>query len=185
MNYFTPEWHRGYVEEHPGKKYREHLLPLLRQWPTPVRMLANSISLHDGFICKFAWDTQKATLFLRLRCGDLQVGYFDLNLHYFGVLLSPLDWGNLLAISTSRMCSALYDEVDEENGRFVHRILFVSYRRVRRSRRYRASRSVRMSRRGIVAHGATKPRYREVTIRFENLQLAITQRKGRFGAGEV
>ena len=140
MNYFTLEWLHSDADEHPGKKYREHLIPLLKQWPTPVRMLANSISLHDGLIRELSWDTQKATLFLRLRCGDLQVGYFDLDLRYSGVHFSPLNWGNLLAVSINKTSNALYDEVDEEDGRFVHRILFISYRRVRRSRRFRASR---------------------------------------------
>ena len=184
MNYFTSEWHRGYVEEHPGKKYREHLLPLLRRWPTPVRMLANSISLHDGFIRNFVWDTQESTLFLRLRCGDLQVGYFDLDLHYSGVLFSQLDWTSLTALSANKNSSALYDEVDEEDGRFVHRILFISYRKVRRSRRFRTSRRVRMSRRGVVSRAGVRSRYSEVTIRFEKLHLAVARRKSRFDAGE-
>ena len=184
MNYFTPEWHRGDVDEHPAKKYRAHLVPLLRQWPTPVRMLANSISLHDGLIRKFTWDTQEAALFLRLRCGDLQVGYFDLDLHYSGVVHSPLDRAWLLALSANKTSSALCDELDEEDGRFVHRILFISYRRVRRSRRFRASRRVRISRRGMVSRAAKKPRYWEVTIRFEKLHLIIAPRKSRFGVSE-
>ncbi len=180
MNYFTPEWHSGHVDEHPGKKYREHLVPLLRHWPTPVRLLANSISLHDGLIREFSWNTDEATLFLRLRCGDLQVGYFDLDLHYSGVLFSPLDWASLLTLNANKNSEALYDEMDEEDGLFVHRILFIASRRVGSSRRFRASRSVRISRRGMVARAKRKSRYYEIATRFQQLRLVTTLRESRF-----
>ena len=183
MNYFTPEWLRSDGEEHPAEKYGEHLAPLLPQWPPDVQALASRISLHDGLIRELSWDTQEATLFLCLRCGDNQVGYFDLDLHYSGVHFSPLDWASLLTLNANKNSSALYDEVDEEDGRFVHRILFISDRRVRRSRRFRASRQVRMSRRGMVARAAMKSRYYEVVIRFEQLRLKITPRDSRFDAG--
>ncbi len=184
MNYFTPEWHSGYVDEHPGKKYREHLVPLLRQWPSYVRLLANSINLHDGQLRKFAWNIDEATLFLRLRCGDLQVGYFDLDLHYSGVLFSQADWASLLTLSASKSSSALYDEVDEDNGRFVHRILFISYRRTRRSRRFRLQRGIKLWNR-IKSRRRFRPksRYREAAIQFEKSSLTVTPREGRFDAG--
>lgn len=183
MNYFTPEWHCGDVDEHPSKKYQEHLAPLLPQWPPDVRELASRINLHDGLIRKFVWNTHQATLFLRLRCGDNQVGYFDLDLHYSGVLFSQYDWMSLLTLNANKNSSALYDEVDEEAGRFVHRILFISYRRVRRSRRFRLSSGVRWwnrikSRRRF----RLKSRYREVALQFEELHLVTTPCESRFDA---
>jgi hypothetical protein len=180
MNYFTPEWHRSDLDEHPGKKYREHIVSMLRRWPPPVRWLANSVSLHDGHIREFSWNLNEATLFLRLRCGDLQVGYFDLDLHYSGVLFSPLDWGSLLTLNANNGSNALYDEMDEEAGRFVHRILFIASRRVRSSHRYRASRQVRISRRGRVSRAKRKFRYYENAIRFQHLRLMRTPRENRF-----
>ena len=182
MNYFTPEWLCSDTDEHPYEKYREYLAPLLSQWPPDVQTLATLVSLHDGLIRKFAWNMQEAALFLRLRCGDNQVGYFDLDLHYSGVLFSPVNWANLVALNASKNSSALYDEVDEEDGRFVHRILFISDRRIRRSRRFRVSRQVRMSRRGVASRAGKRSRYSESAIRFQQLRLVTTPRESRFDA---
>jgi hypothetical protein len=190
MNYFTPAWHNGDIEDEDNtvyKKYKEYLAPLLPHWPPDVQILADRINLHDGLIRELLWDTNEAILFLRLRCGDLQVGYYDLDLHYSGVLLSPLDWGSLLFLkgdtkSEWRFSEALYDEVDEEDGFFVHHILFIKSRRARRFRHFRPSRSVRISRRGMVSRAKRKFRYYEIVIRFQQLRLATTPRASRFDA---
>lgn len=182
MNYFTPEWLRSDIDEHPGRKYQDHLASLLPHWPSDVQRLAAHISLHDGLIRELAWNTDEATLHLRLRYGDLQVGYFDLDLHYSGVLFSQLDWSSLLALSANRRSSsALYDEVDEDAGRFVHRILFISYRRVRRSRRFGLSRGIKIwNRIKSPRRFGKKSRYREVALRFETLRVTTTPRESRF-----
>ena len=184
MNFFTPEWHRGDAEEHPAEKYQEHLAPLLSQWPSDVQTLAARINLHDGLIRELSWNTDEATLFLDLRCGDNQLGYFDLDLHYFGVLFSPLEWACLLTLNANKNGSALYDEVDEEDGRFVHRILFMASRRVRRPRRYRVPRQMRVSRRSMVSRAAKKFRYHELIIRFEKLRLVTAPCGSRFDTRE-
>lgn len=131
MNYFTTEWLHSDTDEHPAEKYQEHLAPLLPQWPPDVQALAVRISLHDGLIRELSWDMEQATLFLRLRCGDLQVGYFDLDLHYSGVLFSLPALESLAALKTDKVGESLYDEMDEEDGLFVHRILFISRERIK------------------------------------------------------
>lgn len=162
MNYFTPEWHSGDIDEHPGKAYEEYLAPLLPQWPSDVRILANSISLHDGLIHELLWNTEEATLFLCLRCGDLQIGYFDLDLHYSGVLFSLPALESLAALKTDKVGEALYDEMDEEDRLFVHRILFISREKIK--------------------EGWFE--YYEVAIRFEQLRLVTTPRENRFDESE-
>jgi len=162
MNYFTPAWHSGNVDEHPGKAYKEHLAPLLPQWPCDVQRLATRISLHDGLIRELSWNTDEATLFLRLRCGDLQVGYFDLNLHYSGVLFPPLGLESLAVLKSDKVGSALYDELDEEGKCFVHRILFISREKIK--------------------EGWFE--YYEAVIRFQQLHLVTTPRENRFDVSE-
>lgn len=184
MNYFTPAWHSSGIEDEDNaiyKKYPGHLALLLPHWPPDVQRLAGRINLHDGLIRELAWNIGEATLHLRLRCGDLQVGYFDLDLDYSGMLLSPLDWGSLLLLKGSvknerRFSEALYDEVDEEAGRFVHRILFFLSRRGRSSRRINVYRGVKSPHR----RAKLMFQYREITIRFDALRITITPRESRF-----
>jgi hypothetical protein len=179
MNYFTPEWHSGEIEDEDNivyKRYKAHLAPLLPKWLPDVQTLAARINLHDGLIRECSWKPDEAELFLRLRCGDLRVGYFDLDLHYSGVLLSPLEWGTLLLLSANKNSSALYDEVDKENGRFVHRILFLLSRWGRSPRRINAYRHIKLP----LRRAKREFYYREITIRFERLHLVTTPRECRF-----
>jgi hypothetical protein len=191
LNYFTLKWLHSDTEDadhNVFEKYREHLAPLLPQWSSDVQTLANCTNLHDGFVRELSGNRDKATLFLRLRCGDLRVGYFDLDLHYSGALFSPFDWTTLSAMKAERIgrkSEALYDEVDEEDGLFVHRILFFWSRKVRSCRRSGTSRRIKTSRRVKASRRINRlSRYREVVIRFQHLRLVTTPRRSRFDASE-
>lgn len=165
MNYFTPAWHSGEIEDEDNavyKRYQKHLDGLLPQWPPDIQALAVGISLHDGLIRELSWDADEATVFLNLRCGNLQVGYFDLDLHYSGVLFSPPDLQSLAVLKSDKVGEALYDEMDEKEGRFVHRILFISSEKIKKG----------------------WFEYYEVAVRFQQLRLVTTPRKSRFDANE-
>lgn len=163
MKYFTEAWHSGELDDETFdavvEDYQQHLASLLPYLPPDVQMLATDVSLHDGLLLKVVADTEQATLLLTLRCGDLQVGYFDLELHYFQAIFTQEEVERLaqsvanpsseLESNMRHRSEALYDELDIEGELFVHRILFVSL------------------------HG-----YHELTTQFKHLHLRTTPRKG-------
>ena len=161
MKYFTSAWARGELEDEAGTAfadYKKHLASLLPKLPPDVLTLATNSNLHDGMLLQNVLDTEQATLLLTLRCGDLQVGYFDLELHYLHVLSPPATEGLAkLVANPSRgdlhHSESLYDEVDIEGDVFVHRILFY-----------------------------TRRTYHEVTVRFRQLRLLTTPREDRYDA---
>jgi hypothetical protein len=69
-------------------------------------------------------------LLLVLRCGDLQMGYYDLLLTYEDAVISPRDEWTLAKIARGTKdawqgADVAYHELDQaEDGRIQHRILF-------------------------------------------------------------
>ena len=193
MNYFTPAWHSGELDDEVVEKsirdYKRHLARLLPSLPPEVQRLATRISLHDGLLWEALVDRGQARLRLTLRCGDLQVGYFDLELEYAGVSFSLGAIEALRRLSAARLHrpwlpyfgEALYDEVDAEDGLIVHRILFLRYNRVQaqaRRRLFRQERQrIRQRKRRILSRGNT---YQPLTVQFEQLQIRTTPRASRY-----
>ena len=125
---------------------------MLPRLPLDLRALATVISIHDGLIRQITSDPEQHTLFLSLCCGDNQVGYFNLDLNYSQVFFLPSERDNLAALEADKKSTAMYDEVDIETGKFVHRILFLAPDK----RPFRPN------------------RYHEVSIHFEQLRLVRT-----------
>ena len=73
---------------------------------------------------------KRRTLKLALRCGDLQVGYFDLDLAYGAVDCAASNLRDLASVARNIRSEAQYDEIeiDTTNGeaRVIHRIIFDS-----------------------------------------------------------
>ncbi len=98
--------------------------------PTEVLALARLPGVDDGLIVRVKHDRDKRVLVLTLRCGDLQMGYYDLILTYEDAEISHGDECTLarLAHTTkySRYKSDLYrHEVDMlDDGRIEHRLIF-------------------------------------------------------------
>lgn len=194
MNYFTPAWHSGNLDDETCSKmawdYKQHLANILPSLPPEVQTLATSINIHDGLLWKAEADPEQGLLRLALRCGDLQVGYFDLELEYQQVDFAPelikalrrLSVVNLEQLSTPYPNEALYDEVDRNDALVVHRILFwhddwrhrQAGRRLRRQRRD----GRRQKRHPLRLRGSF---YQELILRFNGLRLWTTQRDSRFG----
>ena len=106
MKYFTPAWHCGQVDDEASeavvKNYWRYLESLLSRLPLDVRTLASDISLHDGLIRQILFDQEQSTLFLSLCCGDNQVGYFNLDLHYSQVFFMLSERENLAALEADK-----------------------------------------------------------------------------------
>lgn len=128
MRFFTREWAFSDLSakkrEEVRLAYNHHLAFLLPTLPKTVARLAK-LNLHDGIIRRIEVKQDTGRLVLGLRCGDLQTGYFDLDLTYLGVRFEMLDLPTLIERAHDCQTELLYDEIDidEEEG-YVHRILF-------------------------------------------------------------
>lgn len=197
MNYFTPAWHSGNLDDETCSKmawdYKQHLANILPSLPPEVQTLATSINIHDGLLWKAEADPEQGLLRLALRCGDLQVGYFDLELEYQQVDFVPEMTEALRKLSAVRLDQpslpypneALYDEVDQEGDFLVHRILFwhEDWRHRQAGRRLRRLR--RDGRRQKRHHLRLRSDfYEELTIRFKGLGLSTTPRGSRHSVEE-
>jgi len=165
MKYFTEPWLRDEMDDEAEravvKDYRRHVAALMPHFSPDLQTFAASISLHDGLLSRAVADMEQATLRLTLRCGDLQVDYFDLELYYLQVLFTPEAVENLAGLAANpsledmhnmhRCSEALYDELDMEGEIFVHRILFLLGRE-----------------------------WHELTVRFKQMQLRTTPREFRY-----
>lgn len=172
MKYFTEAWLSDEMDNEAqwavAKEYQRHLAALMPHLPPDVQTLATSVSLHDGLLSRAVADREQAALRLTLRCGDNQVGYFDLDLHYHQVLFTPEAVENLAGLIANpsledlhyvhRCSEAKYDELDMEGENFVHRILFL---------------------RGHEWPDPTDD-WHELTVRFGQMQLRMTPREFRY-----
>lgn len=105
--------------------YRQHIESLVPILPKSIAELVKRVSLHDGLICRVAPDQKVGQLILELRCGDLQIGYSDVDIIYSGVDFAALDLVVLAAIARDRQTEVLCDEFDvDADKNFIHRILF-------------------------------------------------------------
>jgi hypothetical protein len=101
--------------------YQRHLQTL--DLPRAVRDLA-FLNPHDAYILDVEYDPSAHLLRLRLRCGDLQVGYFDAVLDFSGVIIHPDHLARLIEASRPAKFEVLYDEVDRSSADlFDYRLL--------------------------------------------------------------
>jgi hypothetical protein len=124
LKFFTRKWVNGATDDEaadavvPG--YWRHLETLgLHQ---SLKDLAE-LNPHDGYILNVEHEPSTHSLRLRLRCGDLQAGYFDAVLTFVGATITPADKATLAEARHPAGFEILYDEVDREAGAFVYRLL--------------------------------------------------------------
>jgi len=127
MKYFTAAWASGELsdaeEDAVVPAYEVHIEALTPQLPETLCSLATDVNLHDGLIRRIAIERSAARLTIELRCGDLQSGYFDLDLRYSGVDMNSLDTSMLRELAGNEAAEVLYDEVDSDDV-YIHRMLF-------------------------------------------------------------
>ena len=114
MKYFSREWHSGDISEGEVGEVRDRywafIASISDSLPEPIRELATAVNLHDGLVQELVVDHQESTVAILLRCGDLQVGYFDVRLVYSGVPTRLLDVA-MLKETASEPESELLDAV--------------------------------------------------------------------------
>lgn len=113
------------------RDYSAHLLSLADRLPERILELAQPRGLENGLLFAYQHDHEAKTLEMRLRCGDLIMGYFDLCLCYSGVSLAERELAAIAHIVETTKTSAdfkhdfMYQEFDlDEEGRVVHSMIF-------------------------------------------------------------
>jgi len=136
MHFFTADDYRSIDND--GKRfaaqlaaYKRHLEGLRGLLPDEVLALAVLPGVDDGLLIEVHHDRALRTLQLILRCGDLQMGYYDLRLDYEEIdLPSQTAWtlARIARTTTSdgrHQHDVAYHEIDRsEDGGIDHRLLF-------------------------------------------------------------
>jgi hypothetical protein len=131
MKYFTRGWHSGEYDEETCDQMRaaywDRIKFLRPSMPGSVKKLATATRLHDALIDRILWDARKRKLKIELvLVRDInRSGGLGAVLLYKGVQISDQQIGQLAERARDRRTVILYDEIDlEENGNWVHRLLF-------------------------------------------------------------
>ena len=111
-------------------RYADHLEGIRSRLPLAMRERLDSVILHDAQIRECTLDLRRQQLQLCLVAGDNQSGYYTVDLKYEGVALDRLDLPSLRIVGGNAKSQLLYDEIDVEDGYFVHRLLFWPYQSV-------------------------------------------------------
>jgi hypothetical protein len=128
MRWFTRAWHRGdlgdaYDYQAVVDAYWTHIQELLPTVPPSVRELAHP-SLHDARFEEVTVDPQRRTITMRVMTGDLQLGYYSLDLIYGDAVLEGTVIGEFKRMVERPKAEILYDEVDRQTiGQYEHRFL--------------------------------------------------------------
>lgn len=137
MRYFTRHWYDRiqasffsdvpFTEEEssaPFREYRAHLANIGHLLPSNLLFVAAHLSLHDGLFKGVAHHQAARQLDIRLRCGDLPSGYFDLELSYHEATILTEPTVGLNGLVNNAEYEILYDEVDvADGGVYEHRML--------------------------------------------------------------
>lgn len=135
MRFFTPEACDTFDEIEPFRQvneaYRRYLTCLRGILPESVLELAKPSGMENALIVRVTHDRTRHRLRLVLRCGDLQMGYYNLVLTYEDAELTPEHDEVLAMIARSTKtqrsfeCDLAYQEVDaSEDGSIVHSLIF-------------------------------------------------------------
>lgn len=127
MKYFTEEWCFGKIKDSEirriSKNYLAYLDEIYKKLSFPVKLLAKQINLHDGIIEEFKYYQKSAMLILKGSFGDLQVGYFSLQLKYLGII--DLNLNQLSSLCKEKKVEILRNEIELlPNDCYTHRIYF-------------------------------------------------------------
>ena len=135
MKFFTPERIDEIVDPWTFKElqceYLRYLHSLGNKIPDHIYSLVELEAVQDGLIVRARRISKGNILELTIRCGHLQMGYYNLTLRYLDAEISPDDDINLARIargtytSTRHYCDFAHHEIDLcDDGRIEHRVMF-------------------------------------------------------------
>ncbi len=91
-------------------KYHAHVRTL--DLPNDVREIAHAFFVNDALIARLRQSDEPNNLELTLRCGDLQIGYFDLHLSYANPGIEDEDLRRLLLVASNARSDTRYGMTD-------------------------------------------------------------------------
>ena len=126
MKFFTRAWCSGEYSDEKSDSlvadYYRHLDEIAPKLSPDLLTVAYNVSLHDAQFKAIYLDQAEHQLTIRLRCGELQTGYFDLLLRYDSVLCDT-DM-ELESLVERKGVEVLYAEMDiADDSQFEHRII--------------------------------------------------------------
>ena len=128
MRFFPPGFRTGDLDVDVRRQqaaYLQYLGALRPPLPSDALDLSQTVNLHDGLLRHYHVDKSAGTIDLRFRAGDLQVGYFDLDVHYVEAAVDPTSDALLRTAVGDRNYELLDDELDAAGAStWLHRFLF-------------------------------------------------------------
>ena len=128
MRYFTRAWVDGDITEEESDAaraaYRRRIETIAPRLPPGILKLSRWLSLNDALFKTVQFDLKTETLLLRLRCGELRLGYYDLFLRYSQVTVIDQTPQGLFDLVYVAGVEVLYDEIDvTDDARFEQRMI--------------------------------------------------------------
>jgi hypothetical protein len=128
MKFFTREWLTGELTDETYERvipaYNRHLAEILPRLTPTLRIFAKTENLHDALIRGIVVGSAQRMLQLYLRCGDVQYGYYDLDIHYKGIQADEVVIDTLALVAQNAHSEVLFDELDALDDAFVHSLIF-------------------------------------------------------------
>jgi hypothetical protein len=122
MKYFTREWRDSESDTHNAAgAYARRLKLVLPALPADCAKLDSSVDLHDAVFQEVSLSEAGAAIAFTLVVGDNSRGYSEIVLKYWD---TPETMTALFdQMRAAQVRELLYDELDVESGRFVHRFV--------------------------------------------------------------
>jgi hypothetical protein len=124
MKYFTREYQNGHLTDNEVDKrrfdYNLHINAIHSNLTDNIKSFIKEINLHDGIIQLVKVNRNSDNLSFMIRCGDLQVGYYDAEITYVGIDLNNTNLESIRAVAIAKNEEILYDEFDIDDGYFTH-----------------------------------------------------------------
>jgi len=127
MKYFTKDWCYSNLNDHEIEKrlkdYRTYISSIYKKLPFVLKVLVQNINVHDGRLKSVCFVQDKKLLSLNGIFGDLESGYFFLEIKYLKVSNPDVDL--LTSVFSNQETVILSDELELlTEGLFSHRMFF-------------------------------------------------------------
>ena len=135
LKFFPPEVYESFSDHASYKKVHDEYLAYLEGLsgilPQRVLDLAKVSGTHDGLVVRVDHDRDENVVKLVLRCGHIQMGYYNLVLTYKGATILPDDDATLAKIARATLTRRMFrndlcmHELDRTaEGEIEHRFMF-------------------------------------------------------------
>jgi hypothetical protein len=126
MKYYTKDWCFGKLSdeeiEKMDQKYNFYINKIYSKLPFTIKLLAKEINLHDGIVKKIKLSPRINVLFLEGIFGDLQTGYFSMEIKYIDI--KEIDSTTFAGLKDKKIEILSHEFEAVSDKRYVHRMIF-------------------------------------------------------------